>query len=345
MKKILVLVLIAGGLIAVAYWLTNREERTSAPLTTADFAIRDTASVGRVVITDTEGQKVSIERGDDEIWMLNEKYRARKDAIDLILKTLHLIEIKHPVAKSGRENVLRMMAGRHQYVQVYDRDGEMLNAYYVGLMTSDQRGTYMVLEQPDKGRTEIPYVMTMKSFYGFLSSRFFTDELDWRDRILFRYGDLDFNRVEVVNHLYPERSFAVEMEGGRDINLLELPGNSPVPTFDTARVQEYLLLYKRAGCETYDLAFEQHEKDSILNLNPHFEIKVAANDPDENTHLKLFLRPALPDQMTGDIVAPADYDNAIMYATLDGKELFRVQRFVFDAFLTPKQAFTGELDF
>lgn len=344
MKKILVLVLIAAILGAAVWWFSRDDRYAAAPLTTADFAIEDTSAIAKVVITDAEGERVAIERGNDNIWMLDTGHRARLDAINLILKTLHLIEIKHPVPKSAQETIFRMLAGRHKYVQVYDRNGDLMNAYYVGMMTSDERGTYMLLEQPEKGRTDIPYVMTMKSFYGYLSSRFFTDELDWRDRVIFRYHDLDFNRVEVTNHLFPDRSFAIEYKGGNDLSFFEMPGNTPVPVFDTARVQEYLLLYKKAGAETFDLAFEQYQIDSILALDPDFEIKVIANDPEESRHLRFFQRPAGPDQLNED-GTPAEYDNAIMYATLDGKELFRVQRFVFRHFLPPKQAFTGELDF
>src|SRR5690606_2810302 len=344
MKKILVLLLITGVLAAVIYWVTQHDPYAAAPLTTADFAIEDTSAVGRVDITDSEGNKVSISRGENEIWMVNEKFRAREDAIDLILKTFRLIEIKHPVALNDREGILRLMAGRHTYVQVFNRNGEFIQAYYMGTMTADQRGTYMVLERPGIGRTEIPYVMTMKSFYGYLNSRFFTDELDWRDRIIVGYPDLDINRVEVHNHLHPDRSFAIEYKGGNDLSLFQLPANTPIKDFDTSRVKDYLLLYKRAGSETYDLAFEQYQIDSVLARNPDFEIIISANDPGKSKHMKMFLRPGAPGEEMDD-GTPAEFDREIMYATLNGKELFRIQRFIFDAFLTPKQAFTHELDF
>lgn len=345
MKKILLLILALVALATIVYFVSQKDRSSAAPLTTKDFVLEDTASVGRVVISDPDGKTIAVSRGADGVWMVNEKYRARLDAINLILKTLHLLEIKHPVGAKSRENVLRMMAGRHKYVKVYDREGDFLKAYYVGMQTKDERGTYMVLEQPDKGRTEIPYVMTMKAFYGFLTSRFFTNEQDWRDRFIIRYPELDINRVAVTNHLYPQRSFAIGYGGGNDLHMFDLPENTPVPRFDTSRVKDYLLLYKRAGCETYELAFEQQQIDSVLKLPPSFEIEVTANEPERSTHLRLFLRPAPPGQLEDDNVTQAEYDREIMYGTLDGEELFRVQRYVFDAFLPPKQAFTGELDF
>ncbi len=344
MKKTIVLLILAAVLAAAVWWFSKTDRYAVSALSTTDFAIADTAAVGQVVITGTEGDRIAISRGDENIWMLDDGHRARQDAIDLILKTFHLIEIKHPVPKTSREAILRMMAGRHKYVQVYDRSGNLMNAYYVGMMTSDERGTYMLLEQPGKGRTEVPYVMTMKSFFGYLSSRFFTDHQDWRDRVVFRYSDLDFNRVEVSNNLFPERSFAIEYKGGNDLSLFEMPDNTPVPVFDTAMVQEYLLMYKKAGAETFELAFEQPQIDSVLALPPDFEIKVMANNPEESKHISFFLRPSPPDRFAED-GSQLEYDQDIMYATLDGENLFRVQHFVFRHFLIPRAVFTGELHF
>lgn len=344
MKKILGLLFVVLVLLGVAYWVSQKDTTSAAPLTTADFAIEDTSVVGKIVITDADGASVSLARGKSDQWEVNDRYNARKDAINLILKTLHLLEVKHPVGSQSRQAILRMMAGRHRYVQVFDREGEFMKGYFVGIQTSDERGTYMVLERPEIGRTEIPYVMTMKAFYGYLTSRFFTNEKDWRDRTILSYPELQFERVEVENHIHPDRSFAIEYKGGNNLSMFDLPENNPIPTFDTSRVKDYLLLYKHAGCETYELAFEQHQIDSILDLEPSFEIEVTANEPERSKHLRLFLRPA-PEGQLGPDGEQREYDNVIMYGTLDGEELFRVQRYVIDAFLPPKQAFTGELDF
>lgn len=339
MKKTILLVLVAAVLLGVAYWASTKSGQT-APLTTADFVLADTAAVGKVIITDTEGSKVVVARGKTDQWIVNDKYPARDDAIELILRTLHLLEIKHPVGAKSRENTIRMMSGRHTYVQVFNRNGETMKAYYVGMMTPDQQGTYMVLELPDRGRVEVPYVMTMKAFYGYLTSRFFTDELDWRDRTIIHYPELQFKRVAVTNHVHPDRSLAIEFDGRDEFKLFRIPEEQEVAHFDTARVKDFLLLYKKASCETYDLAFEQHQIDSVLSRSPDFEIAIDARDSAEDLHLRLFLRPPGVDEENDD-GTPAEYDRVIMYGTLDGKELFRVQRYVIDKLLQPIQAFEG----
>jgi hypothetical protein len=344
MKKTLLLLIVAAAFAVLAWWLMRENFDAATPLTTADFAISDTSAVGKVEITTADGKTASIARGSGSEWRVNEKFPARKDAIDLILKTLHLLEIKHPVSAGSRENVIRMMAGRHSYVQVFDRNDKLIKAYYVGLMTPDQRGTYMLLERPDEGRSEIPYVMTMKTFYGYLTSRFFTDEKDWRSRTIIEYPELEINRVEVLNHVDEGRSFAVDMSNPKQLKMFNMPENTPVLSFDTLALQEYLVFYKKASCETWDLAFEPYQIDSILTRNADLEIKIQARNADENAHIRFFLRPAPEDQKMDD-GSPAIYDREVIYGTTNGTELFRAQRYVWDPLLTAKQSFTSGSDF
>jgi hypothetical protein len=342
MKRTLILLLVTIALLAVAYFVFINDPGKAAPLVTADFAIEDTSAVGRVELSDAEGKLAVIERGKGEVWMVNGKFPARVDAINLVLKTLKLLEVKHPVSPGSRENVIRMMTGRHSYVKVFDRNGKFIKAYYVGIMTPDQQGTYMVLETK-KGKSEIPYVMTMKTFYGFLTSRFFTDETDWRDLTLFRYPKLEFSRVEIRNNLFPERSFAINYGGENKLALMELNPERPAAQFDTLQIKDYLLQYKKVSCETYALVMTQSEIDSVLKLTPSFEMIITANQPEKSTHLKLFLRPA-PEGQKEEDNSPAIYDREIMYGTLNGIELFRAQRFIFDHYLPPVQLFTKELE-
>jgi hypothetical protein len=343
MKRTLILLIVAVALLVVAWFVIKQDPGKAAPLVTADFAIEDTSVVGKVILSDTEGNVASIERGEGEVWMVNGKFPARVDAINLILKTLNLLEVKHPVSPGSRENVIRMMTGSHSYVRVYDRKGKLMKALYVGIMTPDQQGTYMVLET-EKGKSDIPYVMTMKTFYGFLTSRFFTDETDWRSLTLFAFPKLAFNRVEILNNLHADRSFAINYGGGNDLSVLELNPERPLAGFDSTQIKDFLIQFKKVSCETYDLAMTQAEKDSVLALPPSFEIKINANEPAKNVHLKLFLRPA-PEGMKEDDDSIALYDREIMYGTINGTELFRVQRFVIDHFLPPVQLFKGELEF
>ena len=54
-----------------------------------------------------------------------------------------------------------------------------MKTWYVGTATPSHTGTYMVLETPE-GRGAKPYVVHMEGFTGYLSTRFFTSERDWR---------------------------------------------------------------------------------------------------------------------------------------------------------------------
>ena len=74
-----------------------------------------------------------------------------------------------------------------------------MKTWYVGTATPSHTGTYMVLETPE-GRGAKPYVVHMEGFTGYLSTRFFTSERDWRFTGLFNHPKRSLARVE-VRHL------------------------------------------------------------------------------------------------------------------------------------------------
>ena len=113
-------------------------------------------------------------------WWVNGKFRARQHSVDLILKTIKKIKVKHPVAVTGIEYRLSKIASKHKKVEIYTGDGNLEKVYYIGGSTKDHQGTYMLLETPEDGRSDIPYVCHLPGFHGYLTPRFFTTEEDWR---------------------------------------------------------------------------------------------------------------------------------------------------------------------
>ena len=110
---------------------------------------------------------------------MNGTYKARHDALQLLLKTFRRAAIQGPVADKAQPNVIRQMSSRGKKVEIYLGGEEPAKTWYVGTATPSHTGTYMVLETPE-GRGEKPYVVHMEGFTGFLSTRFFTSEREWR---------------------------------------------------------------------------------------------------------------------------------------------------------------------
>ena len=150
---------------------------------TTHFAIDDTARVTRIRIADAQGQVALLERGQHPLglWTLNGRHLARKDATDLLLKTFKRVSVRQPVQQSAKEGVLRMMASSGKRVDIHlDGADTPAKTWFIGTPTQSHTGTHMLLELPGEGRSDTPYITHMEGFTGFLSTRFFTSEEEWR---------------------------------------------------------------------------------------------------------------------------------------------------------------------
>jgi hypothetical protein len=282
MKKNLLLFAVLIALAAAAWWAY----RNSAPSTLSDqplmeFAIGDTASVNKIFIVDHTGKTALLERDPrSRLWNLNGKYKAREDAVNLLLETLNRLRVRGNVPASGKENILRVLASSGKKVEVYQGGERPSKIYYVGPATPDHVGTFMLLEVPGIGRSPEPYITHLEGFTGFLTPRFFADEMEWRYTGVFDFPALDFGQVDVVFHRAPEQSYSVQFDGENDIRLSAdmdpVSGRfrQKIERFDTVRVHDFLLSFKKVHLETYQTYLKPEAEDSIRRTIPLFTLSV-----------------------------------------------------------------------
>ena len=234
-----------------------------------DFAIEDTTSIDRILITDNFGQSVDLIRNEDlSIWEVKDKFRAKDYSVKILLKAFHNVKVKGKVPVQKRDNVIKSISSRGTKVEIYS-DGDVLKTYLIGSCTEDQKGTYAVLEHGDGERSSEPFILYMDRFTGCLKQRFFTENEEWRYTGIFEYPSMDFSKVELKNHQNPELSFSINYNGGNDIKLIDYEGVS-VANFDTLKVKDYLLLYKKVHFETYQSYLTPNGEDSLNRVPPEF---------------------------------------------------------------------------
>jgi hypothetical protein len=258
MKKNIILLLVLAGLGMVAgvvYFQSHTSTIADEPLT--DFAIEDTSKVNKVVITDHLGKVATLERVPGErLWKLNGKLEAREDAVNLMLKTFNRIRIRGNVSDSSRDNMLKLLASSSKRVEIFTGGDEPAKIWYVGIPTPDHTGTLMLLEIPGIGRSEEPYIVHMEGFTGFLSTRFFTNEMEWRYTGIFEYPHLEVSKVRMINHMIPADSWEVRFSGGNNLELWSCNAagahEKKALRFDTTAVKEQLLLFKKVHVESLD---------------------------------------------------------------------------------------------
>lgn len=338
--QLYVSVVILAILAAVTFTLTQKKSNSSFGKELSDFAIADTASIGKVIITDQDKNRVELERKDAGYWSLNTKFRARIDAINLILATCNKIKMKNPVPENARENIIRNLAVSYHKVEYFNLDGDPLKTWYVGHAAKDQEGSYMILETPGEGKSDLPYVTYIPGFAGQLTSRFFASEKEWRFTGIFNYDPKSIASVKMVNYDAPEESFEVRADKNDIFSLIDHKGKS-IPQFDTVAVRQFLVNFRKIHFETFNKGvLTAVQEDSIKKARPYYSIRVTEKSG-ESTDLIIFHKNVPKKDVSGaDYVGDYQWDPERAFALIPSGEIVVIQFFVFDKILWPVYAFT-----
>lgn len=257
-----VLLAVAAGAVI---WL--KAPWTTLPADETAFAVADTAAVYRIAIADMQGKKVVIQRTGSR-WMVNDRHYVRKDYMDVLLSTLHRVRIQYPVAEAAQATVIRSMTNHNKRVEIFDRRGRLLKAYFVGGPTLDNRGTFMLLEGSRR-----PYVTVIPNFIGTLQSRYATDEEKIRDTNIFSYRPGDLRRITINYTTSPDSSFTLHVLAA-DSFVLEngLRHAAASDRMNKQKIYDYLNLFRQLNVEAY--ANDLPKKDSILSTVPYCILSV-----------------------------------------------------------------------
>ncbi len=277
MKKQLLLIILSGALLTFLIFqfiaLKNQESNSTHDEQLSDFAIEDTTSITKIVISDPDGNEAVLTKNAQDDWTLNGKHKARIDAMRIILKTAKLVSVKSEVPNAAVKNVLKTMAVTYKKIDYYSGN-TLLKTWYVGSPTRDHYGTYMLLEKPGHGKSIVPFVMEIKGFFGHLASRFFIDEKEWRDKIIYSLQPEEISSVDFINNENPEYSFKIEVKGRNKFALYD-GKHQPVNGFDTVNVRSYLLNFRKIAFEAFNRGIlTPQQEDSLKKALPFSVITV-----------------------------------------------------------------------
>jgi hypothetical protein len=284
-----------------------------------DFAVQDTASIDKIFMVKKSNEQVTLTREEDG-WMVNGRYEVRSDAIDLLLKTIHRLKVKAPVSKSALDYVLKMMATRNTKVEIYSK-GKLVKTYYVGGPTQDQIGTFMMLEG-----SSVPFVVSIPGFVGYLSTRYFTNEFEWRTPMLLKYDFNEIARIESVNNDNPEQSFLL-LNGNNTLSMSRLKDNYQAPVMDTLAVRFFVSNFERVACEFFADLLPPETLDSLEMATPFHVLKVT-DIYGKTTTIEAHRRE--PGEQADPEAPVPEYDLERMYAKINDNNWVVIQYFVFN---------------
>ncbi|MCI1754224.1 MAG: hypothetical protein LKM36_15585 [Flavobacteriales bacterium] len=340
MKKRTLLLVVLLTLGAVAWWLwkNNTGNTLAGPLT--DFAIQDTASVDRIYIADKVGGVSDLRRATlpsgEPGWTVN-GIPAKTFQVELLLRTFKLVELRAPVPKSAEENVLRVMAGTARKVEIYQGKDTPAKIWWVGQSTQDHFGTYMVLEIPGTGRSNVPFSMGMSGFNGVLNNRFSTDLDSWRSSVVTRYPDLaKVQRLQVEHPAQPDQGFVIT-NANDQMGLQDLQGD-PL-TMDSVRVRDAMLALRTGSFENIERELSKEARDSVMHSTPLHILTVTS---DRGVQRVPFWKKAPRSGERNMELELITEDRDRMYALVNDTSLVVVQRFWFDRILRAKDQLKGK---
>jgi len=287
------------------------------------FAFKDTAAITKIFIADKDNHQATIERKQNG-WVVNNRFNCRSDAILNLLEVIKQVEVKMPVQKAGRDNVIKFMSFNAMKVEIYVGD-ELVKQYYVGHETEDAEGSFMILTDPATGKKfPNPYVCFIPGFSGYLQPRYIAEENDWRDRIVMNYIPPDIQQIKVEQPGTPaDSNFTIDLLTSNKFVLKNLKAQA-LP-FDEARLRQYLVYYQNLSYETLVTGRNRRLTDS-LSLQRPFEV-ITITRKDKRQEEFRFYRKHYDGGFSRDMEVKFAYDPDRFYLNFDGNRQWALSQY------------------
>lgn len=329
--KRLIIGSIALVVLIVVYFLLEAREGTGVAIEEVEFAVENIEKIDKIQMSDRSGKEVSLAKDAAGRWMVDEEYPAFNKRVQLFLEeTIQDIEVKGPVAKTARDNVIRSMISNSIKVDIYNGN-DLMRSYYVGDHTPDMKGTYMHMEG-----SESPYISYIPGHEGYIQPLFNLEPKLWYDPSIFDYSPDSIRSVEVIYMDDLERSFKLSREG-EDFSI-----EPALASLSQQAAKSYFALFGFKNYEGFAEYLSTDMKDSIKQSFPL--IKVLVEDVEgERKELNIFPKGkegdlSLTDE-NGNVLA---YDPERYYATFTGFDhLVTIQEYTFGKILAKRKDFSN----
>ncbi|NTV83544.1 MAG: DUF4340 domain-containing protein, partial [Bacteroidales bacterium] len=272
--------------------------------------------------------------------------------INSFLKTLKDLEVRSPVPLVARNSVITRMAVLAKKIEIYQiaprinlfnkirlfPHEKLTKVYYVGDVTQDNQGTYMLMEG-----AEDPYVVYLPGFRGFVSTRYSTVKADWRDYTVFKTPINEIQSVKVEFPFHPEMAYEFEIRDNQNILLRALSDNRVIEPYDTIRVLNFLMAFEDMRFESLLAHLIEKEFIDSVSASVPKTIITLTDKAGEVNRVKIFSKKGFAPVYSADgaTMEPLDLDRA--YALVNDEEDFvLIQYFVFDRVTRTLGFFTGQ---
>ena len=335
MKRTLFLLLLFAGLGGASYFLLfAKPSNTTIARGDREFAVKDVDQIEKIFIADRDGNQTTLVRKSD-YWEYNGKHKARPSVMRTLLDVINRVDVNYVVARAAMKNIVNDMASYGIKVEIYGKENKLLKAYYVGGMTNDETGTYMIMD----GSNE-PYVTHIPSWQGGLRARYDLSGDEWRDRTVFSQQP---DNIKAISIEYPKQqvhSFRLERKGGKfDVKPFSDDSPSVNKKVHQGKVEAFLYSFESLAGEAF--RNEMDSRDSIVNSVPFCKVTMETEDGELK---KADFYPMATYRADGSFVTDQDIDSeetAIerYFADMSTGDFIMVQHRVFRPIFRPYNSF------
>ncbi|MDD4847295.1 MAG: DUF4340 domain-containing protein [Bacteroidales bacterium] len=343
MKKNRVIILAIVVLVIVAIFSILNYSTGTYQEKIKKFAVDDTSRVTKIFLADKSDLTVLLERSLDGGWTVNQKYEASTPMMQLFLETICRIRVKNPVPQKSTDFIFKRMSANSTKIEIYERcyridfwgiqwfpHEKMTRCYYVGDPTQDNMGTFMLMDGAD-----IPFVVYLPGFRGFVSTRYNVSEQDWRSHVLLNLNAPDIKSITMDYQQEPYHSFSIDVDEN-SISFHSLDPQFQPAAVDTLKLFNFLNSFKNINFETIlNAEMDSLIFDSIVRSEP-MQLLSIETKTGQSMHYRLFpMITMYGDKQDGKPVPNKDR----FYILTEEGDLLLAQYFVFDKILRKRDFF------
>ena len=325
MKKTIILIFSVLLVLGLGYWAYNliQNKGTSVATGLFDFAIADTASVDRIIITDLNSNTFEIKRNEG-IWTAKDGQCIIQENVQNILYVIKNIEFKGYLPENAINQTVNRMSAMAMKVEIFQK-GSWSKTWYLGTAAPDHYGQIMLLDSDESGKSDHPVLMKVKGLNGIIEPNFYADPRKWACTGIFALTVDKIKSVEIRNFRDSERSFSVEKSG----STFDIKQNGRrLHAIDTLKAYRYLQGFKKVNYYLPNYVLSKKQIDSVIQSNPFGTMKVTENSG-KSTFLKFY-------PIQGEETFNSEYGEVTnmdlnnFWCLLPDKQLVKCQFFVFD---------------
>ncbi len=276
--RLLILLLVITMVTAFVYW--RGKDSNSSRVDKTIFTVQDLQSVNEVTLESDTG-KIELKYNGSR-WMVNGRYAADRQLIELLFATLQQAEPKRAVANAWRDSISQVLKNSGVKVSLVS-EGKTLKSFYAGGNPQKTQAYFQLSSGGD------PYIVTIPGYRVYTAGVFELNENGWREKRVFNFNWRNFKDLKVFSRLHPQQDFTVEFTG-------QYFGIKDLPNADTLKLNTFLDAVSLIQVLQYGTAGSAHSKkyDSLLATAP--DLKIDVRDVADNIFSLSLYNALSPDQ-------------------------------------------------